>query len=225
MSKRFVAILLITLMYALAGCVGVNPATNAAGRTLTPVRTPTLPAGTTPLTSTATPSLTPTEMPYARLTNNCLLLDSRDIAGLFSSYHAEVMKPVHQVSQLNHVIFSAENVSATESSCIFYAFHQPGSMNGEMLQVTYWVDVPDQATASAWATVWADAKSKAQVLPGIGEDAFYDHGRLTFKEGNVYVTLEAVGSRLNVDTQASATQQIAIEKQLALDASNRVSSS
>ncbi len=227
MRSHFVTILLTVLtvmMSALAGCSGVSPAVNVAGRTPAPAQTPTPQAGMTPTASTATPSLSSTGAPDARLTSNCLLLDSRDIASLFSS--AEVMKPVYQLSQVNHVIFSAENISATESSCINYAFHQPGSKDGEMLQVTYWVDVPDRATASAWARIWTDARSKAaQAVPGIGEDAFYDHGRLTFKEGNAYVTLEAVGSKLNADTQAGAAQQIAIEKQLALDASKRASSS
>ena len=155
-----------------------------------------------------------------RLTNNCSLLNSRDIASFYSS--AEVMAPVHKVSQVNHVVFSTESISATESSCIDYAFHKPGSKDMELLQVTYWVDIPGQATSSAWAKVWTDARLKAtQAVPNIGEDAFYHNGRLTFKEGDVYVTLEAVGTNLNTDTQAGVTQQIEIEKQLALDASSR----
>ncbi len=82
-----------------------------------------------------------------------------------------------------------------------------------MLQVTYWVDAPDQATSSAWTQVWADARLKAaQAVSGVGEGAFDDHGRLTFKMGGSYVTIEAVGTSLNTDTPAGAASRNAIEK-------------
>ncbi len=219
MSKRF-ATTLFVLLLAAAGCSGVNPAVNVSGGTSSPEPTPTSQAGLNQAIPNPSSSPAPEKTTVYHLTSYCALLNSRDIASLFSS--AEVMKPVHQVSRVNHTVFSTENVSATESSCINYAFHRPGSNEGEMLQVTYWVDVPEHATASAWAQLWTDAKSKAaQAISDIGEDAFYENGRLTFKEGNVYVTLEAVGTYLNTSTQAGVTQQMEIEKQLARDASNR----
>jgi hypothetical protein len=222
MIKRCVAMLCMGVVLALAGCTGVNRAAN--GSSTTPVPSygyiqPTI----TPAPPTPTPTPLSVKGTEALLTNNCLLLDSHDIASLFSS--AEVMQPLLQVHQVNHVIFSTENISATEASCLDYAFHLPGSMNGEMLQVTYWTDVPNGTPASTWAKVWTDAKSQAaQAVPGIGDDAFYNHGRLTFKDGPIYVTLEVKGTKLNTDTSVGVTQQITIEKQLALDAFNRATS-
>ena len=223
MNKRFVTTLFV-LLFVAAGCSGVNPVSNSIGRIPTAAPTATSQAVANLAISTLTPSPAPEGTAAYRLTNYCDLLDSHDIASLFSS--AEVMKPVHQVNQVKHVIFSTEGVSATESSCINYAFHQPGSKNAKMLQVTYWVDIPDRAAAGAWAKVWTDAKAQAaQTVSNTGEDAFYNQGRLTFKEGDIYVTLEAVGTYLNTDTQAGVTQQVEIEKQLAHAAANRATPS
>jgi hypothetical protein len=153
--------------------------------------------------------------------NSCSLLTSRDVASLFSS--AEVEGPKHQVSQVNHLVFSTAAISATESSCIYYTFHEPGSKDMELLQVTYWVDIPEQAAPSAWAQVWVDASSKAgQTVSGIGDGAFYNDGRLTFKKGSLYVTIEIVGTNLNTDTSAGVNQQIEMEKRIALDALSRL---
>ena len=55
-------------------------------------------------------------------------------------------------------------------------------------------------------------------MPGLGADAFYANGRLTFRQSGVYVTVEA----LNQDTSAGTGQQINLEKQIALDALGRL---
>jgi len=170
---------------------------------------------------TLTPLPTPLETTIDRITNKCDLLNSHDLAGLFPS--AEVTRPVHQLSQVNHLSFSQEKISSREASCVYYDFHRPGSKDMEMLQVTYWVDVPDQAAPEAWNQVWADARREAdQVVPNIGDDAFYKQGRLAIKKGGIYLTIEVIGTKLNTDSREGTNQQIEIEKQLALDALSRL---
>jgi hypothetical protein len=215
----FGATWLIGLVFAMTGCNGGHASPNAVEKNITPQATPAIQATAGP----AQPVLIPSPMPEGsvvhRLLNTCYLIDSRDLAGLFST--GELEGPVHKTSQVNRLSFSTESVSASESSCIYYEFHKPGSKDMSMLQATYWVDVPDQTTPSAWAQVWADARSKTmQAVPGIGDDAFYDNGRLTFRKGSIYVTLEAVG--VNVNLEAGANQQLEIEKQLALDMLSRL---
>lgn len=224
MSKRLIVALSIGFLFIGSACGGVNPSLSAEGRTPTSVATPTHQATLAPPEATVVPSPMPEGTTVHDLTSSCGLLNSRDIASLFSS--AEVMEPKHQVSQTNHPAFTQQYVSATESSCIYYAFHKPGSKDMVMLQVTYWIDIPDQATSSVWAQVWADAKSNAaQTVSGIGDDAFYDNGRLTFKKGSIYVTIEVVGTSLNTDTRAGVNQQIEMEKRIALDAQSRLEGS
>lgn len=90
-----------------------------------------------------------------------------------------------------------------------------------MLQVNYWVDTPNQATPAAWAQVWADASSQAaQPVSGIGDGAFYENGKMSFKKGDIYMTIEVIGTGNSLDTTTSAgvEQQIKIEKQIAQDA-------
>jgi hypothetical protein len=215
MSKRAVVALFVGGLFLIAGCSSAK-ASPIAESTSTPDVTPSSQA-TVP-EPTVVPSPLPSQGTTAdQLTSQCGLLDSQNLAELFSS--AEVAGPVHKVSQVNHPIFSTEIISATESSCIYYVFHRPGKKDQKFLQATYWVDVPNQATSSAWAQVGADARAKAaQTVPGIGGNAFYENGMLTFKNGNAYVTIGIVDTDLNLATPADVNQQIAMEKQLALDA-------
>jgi hypothetical protein len=128
--------------------------------------------------------------------------------------------------QVNHTIFSTEAISASETSCVSYVYYPPGQQHQQMLQVTYWLDVPYQATPGAWTQVWADAKAKAaQAASGVGDAAFYNNGRLTFKQGNIYVTVEIIGTNLNTDTSAGKSRQMQMEKQIALDVEGRLAAS
>jgi hypothetical protein len=182
MGKLLIFSLFIGVLFTVSGCGGAHPSSGAEGKIPAPTATPTNQA-----------TVGPSEATLARLMNSCNLLTSRDVASLFSS--AEVEGPKHQVSQVNHLVFSTAAISATESSCIYYVFHEPGSKDMELLQVTYWLDIPEQATPSAWAQVWVDASSKAgQTVSGIGDGAFYNDGRLTFKKSSLYVTIEIVGT-------------------------------
>jgi len=211
--------LLIGLLFLIAGCSGVKPSSTAVVRTPAPAATPTLQATVPP-----EPAVALSPQPGGTATDHlstCNLLNSRDVDGLFST--AEVVGPVHKVDQVNHLIFSAETISATESSCVYYVFHRPGKTDEKFLQVTYWLDVPDQATSSAWAHVGTDAAAKAaQTVPSVGGDAFYDNGLLTFESGDTYVTIGIVDTDLNMDSSAGAQQLIKMEKQIALDAQSRL---
>jgi hypothetical protein len=221
MGKLLIFSLFIGILFTVSECGGAHPPSGTEGKTPTPAATPTNPATVGPSEAPLVPSPQPEGTMSYRLMNSCNLLSSRDLASLFSS--AEVEEPKHQVRQVNHLVFSTATISATESSCVYYVFHKPGSKDMEMLQVTYWVDIPDQAAPSAWAQVWVDARSKAgQAVSGIGDDAFYNDGRLTFKKDSLYVAIEIVGTNLNTDTSAGVNQQIEMEKRMALDALSRL---
>jgi hypothetical protein len=85
------------------------------------------------------------------------------------------------------------------------------------------VDKPDQAAAGQWTQVWTDAQSKAaQAVSSIGEAAFYDQGRLTFKKSNTYVTVEVIATKMDTNTQAGQSEQLEIEKRIALKALSRL---
>jgi hypothetical protein len=222
MSKLAVLAGFVGLVFLIAGCSGVKALSTAEGRTPAPAATPTLQATVLP-EPTVVSSPKPVATTVDRLTNTCNLLDSRDVASLFSS--AEVEGPLHKVDQVNHLIFSTETISATESSCVYYVFHRPGKKDEQFLQITYWVDVPAQATSRAWARVGADATAKAaQTVSGVGGGTFYDNSLLTFENGGAYVTIGIVDTNLNLDTNAGVQQEIAMEKQIALDAQSRLAS-
>jgi len=221
MSKLSVFALFIDLSFLIAGCGSVKASSAVEERTPAPAATPTYQATVLPEPTVVPSPQPPQGTTVDQLTSQCNLLDSRDLAELFST--AEMIGPVHKVGQVNHTIFSTETISATESSCVYYVFHRPGKKDEKFLQATYWVDIPDQATSSAWAQVGADAKAKAaQTVPGIGGGAFYDNGMLTFENGGIYVTIGIVDTDLNTATSAGVNQQIEMEKQIALDAQSQL---
>jgi hypothetical protein len=169
-------------------------------------------------TATPSPSYIMTQTAANTLINTCDLLDSRDLANLFTS-HTEVILPKPQVNDVEHPIFSAGHASGTETSCIYYAFYHPGLKSEVMLQVNYWLDVPaPNASSAAWFQDWTQAKSVAtQTVSGLGNEAFFNNGQLTFKMDNWYVTVEATETDLDLKTPVGVNQQVAIEKQIAID--------
>jgi hypothetical protein len=204
MKIRFIAVPFACLLFAVSACSSLPPAAPSPAATDTPI-------------ILTRPDASEAKRP---LTASCTLLTQQDIAGFASG---ETDQPVYNASAVDHVIFSPDNVSANESACVYLAFHNPSSLKGTSYQITYWVDQPNQATASQWAQVWTDARAKAaQVVSGVGDDAFYDNGRLTFKKGSVYVTIEVLSTRLSTDTPEGVNQQIEMEKTLALEALSRM---
>jgi hypothetical protein len=169
-------------------------------------------------TASPSPSYIMTQTAANTVIDTCDLLNSRDLANLFTS-HAEVILPKPQINDVEHPIFSTGHASGTETSCVYYAFYHPGSKSEVMLQVNYWLDVPaPTASAEAWSQDWAQAKSVAtQTISGLGNEAFFNNGQLTFKMDNWYVTVEATETDLDLKTPVGVNQQVAIEKQIAID--------
>jgi len=152
----------------------------------------------------------------ARLTNTCDLLNSNDLAKILVTGELE-REPV-QTNPVDHPVFSTENVPATEVTCVFYEFHSPGKKDQELLQVTYWLDLPGQgASATAWQKAWTDAIQTGQPVSGIGDQAFRSqNGELSFKQGSLYFTLQVV------DTSRTAQQNDQITRQVASDMLNNL---
>ena len=213
MQMRLGIALCVSLLFAVSAC-SANP---------TPAAAPTKSANNNQIAPTATPiNLTRSNpaLSDVPLTQACNLVTRQDVGGFFS---AETNEPIYQSNRVNQVIFPAAPVSTKEYYCVYLAFHQPSSKNGAYYQVTYWVDTPDQATPSEWAQTWTEGKSHAaQTVAGVGEDAFYNNGRLTFKKGNTYVTVEVISTKIDTSTAAGVSQQIDIEKKVALTALSRM---
>ena len=225
MSKCALFTLFVGGLFLIAGCSSAKASSTVETSTPAPTATPSNQAIVLP-ESTVTPSPQPPHGTAAdQLTSQCTLLDSQDLSGLFTPATSEKIGPMHTVGPVNHTIFSPETISATESSCVYYVYHRPGKADEKFLQVTYWVDAPDQATPRAWAQLGADARAKAaQTVSSIGGNAFYENGMLTFENGNNYVTIGIIDTELNTATPAGVNQQIAMEKQLALDVQSRLGS-
>jgi hypothetical protein len=221
MKKYLIVGLLTGLLFTLSSCNAAKASMTSAGRTPVTEATPTHQTAGSPVGPSAAPTSLPDLSQVFRLASSCNLLDSRDLASLYST--AEVMQTTPHINPVNHVEFSTESASAREVSCTYYVFHKPGSKQSQMLQVNYWVDVPARINQAAWAKVWADASSKApQTIPGIGDGAFYKKGSLTFEKGGLFMTIQVVDTQLNLNTRVGMDQQIALEKQIALDALGRM---
>ena len=225
MSKYAVLALLVGGLCLVAGCSSAKASSIVEPSPPTRTATPPNQATVSPEPTVASSPLPPQGTTVDQLTSQCTFFDSQDFAGLFTPATAEKIGPTHTVGPVNHTIFSPETISATESSCVYYVYHRPGKTDEKFLQVTYWVDAPDQATPRAWAQLGADARAKAaQTVSSIGGNAFYENGMLTFANGNNYVTIGIIDTELNTATPAGVNQQIAMEKQLALDVQSRLSS-
>ena len=218
MRKYVVFIVLVILLLTTSACAVSESTSSPSGSTVVlPPNRPEKSVGT------PTPQSAPTESPANILTNSCDLLDSRDLASFFTS-HTEVKLPAPQISQVNHPIFSLGNATGKETSCVYYTYHLPGSNAEVVLQVNYWVDVPDPTTSSdAWVQAWDQAKLQAsQSISGIGEDAFFEDGRLTFRVRDLFMTIEATETDWDLNTSTGLNKQATTEKQLALDMLSRM---
>lgn len=211
MKTSFCLALSICLLLTISAC---SPnVTTALAPTLTPTAT----------APSATPiNLTRSDDKQWKIPplHGCTILTPKDLSDLYS---AEVNQPLSQSNHADQAIFSSDRVSVNELSCVYLAFHRPSSDTGTFYQVTYWADTPDQATPTEWNQVWTDSAAKAlQAIPNIGESAFYSNGRLTFKMNNTYVTIEVLSNRFDTKTPVGVSQQIELEKAIALKALNRM---
>jgi hypothetical protein len=209
MQVRFGIALSVSLLCAVSAC--------------SPSPAPTKSISDNQIAPTATPiNLTQSnpQLQNVPMTQACNLVTRQDIGGFFG---AETSQPLYQSNRANQVIFPAAPVSTNEYYCVYMSFHRPSSKKGAYYQVTYWVDTPDKATLSEWAQTWTQGKSHAtQTISGVGDDAFYGDGRLTFKKGNAYVTVEVISTKIDTSAAAGVSQQIDIEKKVALTALSRM---
>lgn len=192
--------------------------------TAAPTAMATQPAASTPK-ATASPSASsgapaPNINPAlaTRLSNTCDLLNSNDLAKILVT--GELVKEPVQTTPVDHPIFSTANVPVTEVNCMYYEFHKPGKKDQELLQVTYWLDIPGQGVSNtAWQNTWGEAAKSGQPLSGIGTGAFTNsNGELTFKQDNFYFTLQIV------DTSRTSAQNAQIQQQIAKDMLNNLAS-
>lgn len=175
-------------------------------------------ATSSPSATSGAPAPTINQALATRLTNTCGLLNSNDLAKILTT--GELVKEPVQASPVNHPIFSSANVSATEVNCVYYEFHNPGKKDQELLQVTYWLDLPGQGVSSAaWQKAWTDAAQAGQPVSGIGAGAFTNSsGELVFEQDNLYFTLQIV------DTSRTTAQNAQIQQQVASDMLNNLAS-
>ena len=212
----------VSLLFAVSACSPTTTSSPLPTASATPAVTP--PSSTNDrIAPTATPINLTRPNPALSdvpLTRACNLVTRQDVGGFFS---AETNEPIYQSNRVDQVIFPAAPVSTKEYYCVYLAFHQPSSKNGAYYQVTYWVDTPDKATPSEWAQTWTEGKSHAtQSISGVGDNAFFGNGRLTFEKGNTYVTVEVISTKIDTSTAAGVSQQIEIEKKVALTALSRM---
>ncbi len=161
---------------------------------------------------------TPPERDLSSLEASCALLNTRDLASFFPT-HTETILPKPQIGPVGHPAFSTDNAPGTETSCVYYTFYLPGSHSEVVLQVNYWLDVPASASsAQAWRQAWAAASAQqTQTAPGIGDGSFYADGRLSFRNGDVYMTVEATETDWNLSTASDRSKQLILERRVAAD--------
>ncbi len=210
------AISLLVILILSSGCSllrspapGGPPATAQPAPTEVVIATAPIPAPTQVATVSAD------EKSKLLIINSCSLINSQDLAHLFPP-HNEIVRNPPATSQVSHPPFSESAASGTETSCIFYDFHQPGSTSGWMLQVTYLFDVPDPSAQPAWSQAWEAAKgASSQLVAGLGDEAFISGTNLYIRTDDTYITFESIDTHVDQNTAAGMQQLIADEKQLA----------
>jgi hypothetical protein len=204
-----------------SACSGITGLPGANGKAKFSSSTPT---GATPTASqsiiatTAAPSPAAATATSSPLLVDCGLLNTHDMASLFTQARAETQLPKPQASQVSHPIFSTVNAPGREITCILYSFINPDVKDMRLLQITYWVDIPDPSKSSLWTQAWAQLKSKGgKEIAGIGDPAYFDNGRLTLQQGGIYITIEAIGPAMNAVANAGSSPQLNVEKLVAQD--------
>lgn len=192
----------------------------AAAIALTNTTTPAVTSapGSVPIpAAAATPSavtLPPSDVTLKQA-NSCNLINSNDLAHLFPP-HNEIVRDPPKTAPVSHPPFSTSAASGMETTCVFYDFHQPGTLAGWMLQVTYRLDTPDPSAVQAWSQAWDAARAQSgQPVSNLGDDAFTSGTNLFIKKGNTYLAFESTDTHVDEKTAAGVQQLLADEKQLA----------
>jgi hypothetical protein len=221
MPKRRITCVLFVWAMVVSGCGLITGRPGTIGKVQAKAVTPAAasPTASQPGTATSAPALPATAAStQSLLIRSCALLNSYDIASLFTQARTEMQTPVQQDSQVSHPIFSPVNAPGREYSCIFYGFINPDVKDMRLLQITYWVDIPDPQASSQWDQAWSQMKTNGgKAVPGLAQAAYFDNGRLTLQQRNVYITIEAIGEAVSAVNGASSDPQLNVEKLVAED--------
>jgi hypothetical protein len=175
-------------------------------------------AGQSILATTAAPSPAATIATPSPIIGSCGLLNSYDIASLFTQARTETQPPQPQESQVSHPIFSTVNAQGREITCAVYSFINPDVKDMRLLQINYWIDIPDPSASGLWEQAWTQLKSEGgKEIPGIGQAAYFDNGQLTLQQNGIYITIKVIGPAMNAVANAGSDPQLNVEKFVAQD--------
>ncbi len=226
--RSLLAVFPLLLILFAAGCspaqapAALTPTHAAAGTATSSPGSVPVTASTAAVTRTPSPQDTPPANNPLKAANSCNLINSSDLAHLFPP-HNEIVRDQPKTGPVDHPPFSDTLVPGSETSCLFYDFHQPGKVTGWMLQVTYKVDVPDQSAIPAWNKAWEAAKAQSsQPVSGLGDAAFNDGANLYIKLGNTYLSFESTDTHLDPKSPAGIQQLQQDNLQLAQAALKRL---
>jgi hypothetical protein len=223
---RITGLLLFCTLFV-SGCSIITKPPGKSGNTQAAANTPVI-SSRTPLASptpTQTSNLMTIPTPTAAITatqstliGHCALLNSYDIASLFTQARTESMHPKQQDNHVSHPIFSTVQAPGEENSCIIYSFINPDVKNMQLLQITYWVDIPDPSASSSWTQAWTQLKSEGgKDVPVTGNATYFYNNRLTLQQRNIYITIEVTGQAVNAIPTTGSNPQLSVEKLVAQD--------
>jgi hypothetical protein len=210
-SRIFASLSVCALL--LSACMGTKAGPNAIAKS------PAAPTPSQPLnTSTPAASPAPTTAALPAAVTDCGLLNTYDMASLFTQNRTETQLPQPQDSQVSHPVFSTEKAPGREITCMLYSFINPDVKTMRLLQINYWIDIPDSSQGALWTQAWSQLKSNGgKQIPGLGQAAYFDNGRLTLQQGGFYITIEAIGPAMNAVANAGSSPQLNVEKLVAQD--------
>ncbi len=221
-KQKIVPLFLIGILISACSSAGGLPGTG--GQALSPTAAP------AQATLTATPESAATNTPAATLPMDatqtaliqyCTLLNGQDVASFFT--RAEVQLPVHKDYPVDHPVFSSAPAPGRESSCIFYGFQNPDKKGMSLLQITYWIDLPNPGSTASWDQAWNQLKSSGGTqVTGIGDGAYLKNSRRTLKKGNLYITVEATGAALQNLSSLGSDPAAIVEEKIAQDILSRI---
>jgi hypothetical protein len=204
-----------------SACSGITGLPGASDKAQAALVTPTAatPTASQPiLAASAAPPPAAATATTSAVIADCGLLSTHDMARLFTQNRTETQLPQPQENPVSHPVFSTVNAPGREITCILYSFINPDVKDMRLLQISYWVDIPDPAQGSLWAQAWAQLKSEGgKEIPGVGQAAYFENGRLTLQQGNVYITIEAIGPAMNAVASSGSNPQLVAEELVAQD--------
>jgi hypothetical protein len=207
-------------------CSGMTGVTSSSGKTPLASATPAnanATASQSIIATTAAPSPAAVAATPSPIIASCGLLNSYDIASLFTQARTETQPSQPQESQVSHPIFSTAKAQGSEVTCAVYSFINPDVKDMRLLQINYWIDIPDPSASSSWEQAWTQLKSEGgKEISGIGQAAYFDNGQLTLQQNGIYITIKVIGPAMNAVANAGNDPQLNVEKFVAQDMLNKL---